>query len=309
MVHCIAAVAIGDSGPAQRITAAIGADTPGVRNYVPGLITELSNRGIQIGTDYVIDYRERKESDLKTPIGRNEAFAGSDLIYCMSTTVVGAAQTFTATVPIVGIVSDHTAEGFDGSANICGVSARRHQKATDCFRSFLNAVPGLTEVILLHKPEYNPSEQARAHITDEALRRGFNPPNIIQASTPDELNRVLNSQLPTSTTTGLVVLPADLFFGCASRIIAAAQNKLATCFFAPDWVKANLPSAVCGYGVSQLNCGTLLAERVHYIWTHNNAIPNDPRFTEAGDDVFEWYASDAAAAAAGVDLGAGVRRR
>ena len=122
-----------------------------VRPYVQGLIDGLAARGHHLGTDYVIQYRERDLDTLASKNGAAGAFKpdpGSEddvLIFGMSTTIVRAAQGVTKSIPIVGIVSEPAKEKVNRSANICGVSARRSQTAGDCFERFLATVPDAQE--------------------------------------------------------------------------------------------------------------------------------------------------------------------
>ena len=304
MTITIAAVAIGSNSD-LLITAPIKPNTPGVRNYIPGLIGGLHTRGKTIGTDYKIAYRQRTEAYLyNSPGGAEEAFAG-DLIFCMSSAVVRAAQNFTKEVGIVGIVSDPEdhigGESFHHSDNICGVSAQRHQTARKCFDYFVDTtVPHLNAIIPLHKTDYNPSIQALALVEDQARQKHITIPTVLQAYDQDTLNNVL-ADLPSSARTGLLVLPADLFFANAPNIINAAQHKLPTHFFTTDWVSRALPSAVSGWGVSQLTCGELMAERVKYVWDKGVPIP-ETRWVDAPPSAFDWRASIAAAEALNITL-------
>jgi hypothetical protein len=94
----IVAVAIGD--PTNSRVIADMDQLNGVRPYITGLVTYLSQQNLTIGTDYTVDYRECLED--------NEDFTGADtpgnLIFCMSTPVVRKAVALvTDKVPIVGV--------------------------------------------------------------------------------------------------------------------------------------------------------------------------------------------------------------
>jgi ABC-type uncharacterized transport system substrate-binding protein len=294
----IVAVAIGDPANDKIITSATG--LTGVRPYIPGLIQGLTN--FQIGRDYEIVYRERAVANLGGAFTVNPA-PTDPVIFCMSTTVVKAAQAFTTTIPVVGVVSDPGREGVASAQNICGVSAQRSQKSRDCLDNFLKTVPSLTEVRVLHKPGYNPSDEALQHIQHP-------PPPVtvvvVPIQTRADLDREL-ANLPTRNlsqpaTIGVLVLPVDVCFGAAPTIIDVAQNQkhLPTFFPVTDWVKPALPSALGGSGVPQHKSGELMAERVDLIWT-NHSIPN-PRWRDAPGSASEWRVSRAAATALNITL-------
>ena len=164
----ILAVAIGDSRRSKLIKDANPATLNGVRPYITGLIKWLSKQPdpptpnavpnkYQIGDakDYVIDYRECDETQLKN------TFTVSDVILCMSTTVAREAKSFTKTnnIPVVAIVSDPLKENFP--ANFCGVSAQRPQHAPHSLKKFKEKAKKFQYIYALHKDGYDPSEVAK----------------------------------------------------------------------------------------------------------------------------------------------------
>jgi hypothetical protein len=306
-------------------------DCVGVRQYILGLIDGLNaidanNQTLpyppplqyRLGTDYQIDYRESPPGQL------NATFSTTDpLIFAMSTTVVGAAQTFTSAIKIVGIVSDPTDQGFAGSTNIYGVSAQRHQQAKACFDAFVNTVvnPSFQNVVVLSNTGYKPSDHALALVIQEAKNLKMPAPTVLPydptQTVANWLTTLSQTTLPVQPPhTGLLVLPVDLFFGNADDhpdgtpgIINLAQNiglgvkqqKLPAFFFAPDWVReyptSTKPSALGGYGVPQYRCGQLMAERVDYArngstgnrWTQAAPLKLNPPPPTRGD--FRWKTS------------------
>lgn len=322
MSYNILAVAIGDGAPDRTIID--WTNLGGVRPYIPGLMLGLAKLGHIIGTEYTIYYRERaNEAALNAATFSPPPPAGVarfDTIFCMSTTVVRAAQAYTRQIPIVGIVSDPADEGFAATGNICGISARRHQTAGDGFDRFVDTVTTLTTVYYMHKLHYGPSESALARIKARAHRRSPAPIAILPlplitdaASIAVSLAALPNRNLANPPTVGLLVLPVDVCFANAQTIINTAQGApyyVPTFFPTPDWVKPAPSSALGGYGVSQRTCGELLAERVDYaLWQHPGQIPLPlPRFLDAPDHSLEWWVSSAAAAPAvlNVVLGANV---
>jgi hypothetical protein len=270
----------------------------------------LAIRGYSIGSDYLIDYRECSAADLRTGAAF-EVKSGSPsdcIIFGMSTTVVRAAQHYTSTIPIVGIVSDPKAEGFGNARNICGVSARRSQTAGECFQLFLTTVPSLSEVYVLHKAGYGPSEVALGQVKASAPANvTVIPVNIDTAADFAPGLGGLSKRDPDQPAhVGIHVLPVDVSLGAAPRLIGFASDLYLPTFFPiTDWVKPDLPSALGGYGVPQYTCGKLLAERVDYARDNGVPLPR-PRFTDAPDGAFEWWASGAAAKALHIDLGPGI---
>jgi hypothetical protein len=314
-MQIISAVAIGKtaSTAVTHITDPDPATWGTVRQYITGLVDGLAP-GRVIPTDYVIEYRERTESQLTT--NPAEAFTG-DLIFAMSTTVVTAAQTYTSTpgnpaTPIVGIVSDPgppPGEDFKKSANICGVSAQRHQTADKCFDHFIDTViPKFTNAVILCKPNYHPSDRALRLVQQEAAKRNVSL-TLLKYTNPNQTIPNWLNTLPTQPAkTGILVLPVDLFFanaGGAGGIIDLAQNtglgttsqKLPTFFFATDWVQPYPAlSALGAYGVPQDRCGELMADMVDLVWTSGvPAKPDDrwPPLVKNSD--FQWVTSETVA--------------
>ena len=82
-------------------------------------------------------------------------------------------------------------------------------------------------------------------------------------------------QAPAGETYGILVLPADRFFGeRETSISAATSRRFPTYWSVTDFVGQG--GAAGGCGVPQLLSGRFMAERVANIWT-KNAIPT-PRF-------------------------------
>ena len=289
-----------------------------VRPYLRGLVQGLDTRGFKLRKDYVIDFRQRKPNALNNAAAFGNPAAG-DVIFCMSTTVVKAAAdigTFSVN-PIVGIVSEPGQETntagtrFDQIANICGVSARRSQTAVDCFDRFLRTVPTLTEVKVLSKQGYGPSDRALAAITTTAGQKGITctAVQITDAASLETALDALQVRDPDAqpATIGVLVLPIDVCLGHAQEIIDLAQGekKIPVFFPVPDWVKADASGALGAYGVPQRACGEMMAERVSVIWRNGNAVPGAPfvRWASAPDDSFQFAVSAAVADPDALNIG------
>ncbi len=314
--------AIADTGNDRTISDWSNLNAPNpVRPYIPGLMQGLAKLGHKIGAggDYIIYYRERAEGNLQAAF-TPPAGVTYQAFFCMSTTVVRVAEPLAVAaqpmIPVIGIVSDPADEGFTASGNICGISARRHQTAGDCLDHFVDTVPTITTVYAMHKHGYGPSESALARIKARAApaRRNITvtelfpdptKPNVgitDAASVANALANLPQRNPASQPTAGLLVLPIDVCFANAQTIINTAQGApyyVPVFFPTPDWVKPAMPSALAGYGVSQRMCGELLAERVDYALQHAGQLPAPlplPRFIDAPDASFEWWASRAAAA-------------
>jgi ABC-type uncharacterized transport system substrate-binding protein len=268
-----------------------------VRPYIEGLIAGLAKHNREIGRDFEIDYRERDVETLTGKQGVGDAFkpgdgSKNDVIFSMSTTVARAAQGIAKDTPIVAIVSDLKAEGLSRASNIAAFSGRRSQSAADCLERFLGTVPTLKRVRVLHRPGYGPSERALKLVRAVAKKRGIAVAPVAVKSRAEleaKLGAMPKRDVVKPADIGVLVSPVDLFFSSAEAIIKLTQDakKIPTFFFVPDWVKTKGPSALGAYGVSQRKCGEHMAELVEKIlW--QGAKPKSLKYTEAGDDAFEW---------------------
>lgn len=277
----IVAVAIGNPGNNYDFQDPKDSKLANVRPYITGLINWLAdqiappatdgplNKYI-LGQDYIIKYRECDKNDLLKTFDLNP-----DLIFCMSTTVLLAAQQFTrnagTTIPIVGITSNPENQQFD--PNVCGVSARRPQHVNHAYKELLKKVGKNKQIYALHKKNYPPSEAGKFW-----LPKSVTTIDIDQNDDSDAIVAKIDAQLPVQSG-GLLVLPVDQFFGAADKIINEAQNTK----FTPTWwlirdLRTSGAKPYGGFGVDQETCGRFMAERVANIWS-TKRIP-DPPFVE-----------------------------
>lgn len=302
----ILAIAVGQTRDLHIVDKVIAGE---VRPYIEGLIDGLTKYGRLIGTDYQIDYRERPQLDLKD--GHVEAFKAKaampyDLIFAMSTTVVRAATNATASIPIVGVVSDLKAEKLHRARNIAGISARRSHTAGEGFECFLATVPTLKQMAVLHKPGYGPSERALKLVKAAAKKRGVGL-KPISVKTRQDIEKKLSAMPKRDpkrlASMGLYVLPVDVCLSAAQRIIDLAQGEKHVPVFFPvtDWVTTKPSSALGGRGVSQRRCGEVMADCVNQIlW--DSAKPSALKIKTLDDDAFEWVVSREAAKALNIKL-------
>ena len=287
-----------------------------VRRYLHGLVRGLNRRGYKFGADPTNNKHFRIVFRLTNVAGLANAatfkdetgMTNGDVIFCMSTRVTKEAGARNLGVPIVGIVSEPPAT-FQVDP-FCGVSAKRVQKAGDCFDNFRLAVPTLTKIFVLGNSNYNVSNRAKAKVTAAAQNAGnFAVPDIDVTAIAD-LEDMLAAALTARTknapcTEGLLVLPVDMFLSRARKIIDLVQSELLvpTFFPVPDWVTGKPSSALGAYGVPQRRCGVLMAEQVHSILANNQIPQGANRWIETPDYDLEFSTSAAAAAELGITLG------
>ena len=299
-VKTILAVAIANTATSKTISDSTPASLAGVRPYIKGLIQRLNIRGYEIGPHYVIAYRESPPAGLDAIFPTTLPANPPDAVLCMSKTVLDKVSSRTAwdTVKIAGIVSVPL-----NRPNVCGIDGQRQQIGRDYYDKLLAALPSLQQsaanrVHVLHVPGYPPSDESLRQINQGPRPV---PVNVVSVADPTDANII--AAINAITAPGaLLVLPVDTFFGSAPAIIAAARAKFLPDFWpVTDWVRhvntTTSRSAVGGYGVPQVLCGELLADRIAHVWT-NGSMPN-PAFIRVNtrDDVV-WAVSDAAAAEA-----------
>lgn len=300
-VRTILAVAIANTAASKTISDSAPASLAGVRPYIKGLIQRLDIRGFEIGPHYVIDYRETPATGLGAIFPTTLPANPPDAVLCMSKTVLDKVSGTAAwnSVTIAGIVSEPL-----NQTNVCGVDGQRQQIGKNYYDKLLAALPSLAQsganrVHVLNVPAYPPSDKSLALITQGNPPVTVNPVNV---ATPTDAN-IVAAINGINQPGALIVLPVDTFFGSAQTIINTARAKLLPDFWpVTDWVRySNNPtkSAFGGYGVPQVLCGELLADRIAYVWT-NGGMPT-PKFikVDTKTDVV-WAVSAAAATDAGV---------
>jgi hypothetical protein len=299
-VKTILAVAIANTATSRTISDSTPASLAGVRPYIKGLIQRLDIRGYEIGHHYVIDYRETPATGLGAIFPTTLPANPPDAVLCMSKTVLDKVSGTAAwnSVTIAGIVSEPL-----NQANVCGVDGQRQQIGKDYYDKLLAALPSLAQsganrVHVLNVPGYPPSDKSLALITQGNPPVTVNPVNV---ATPTDAN-IVAAINGINQPGALIVLPVDTFFGSAAIINTARAKSLPDFWPVADWVRySNNPtkSAFGGYGVPQVLCGELLADRIAYVWT-NGGMPT-PKFikVDTKTDVV-WAVSAAAATDAGV---------
>jgi hypothetical protein len=149
----------------------------------------------------------------------------------------------------------------------------RPQLAGLGIRKFKEAQSTLTKIWLLHRKNYGPSDQAKKRLG------GINVELLTVKDNDDPAAAVSEKRgkVPANETHGLLVLPADRFFGWAKDIQAAADasgkpgSSMKTFWSTTDWPT----NSYGGYGYPQKVCGRYMAERVASIRASNlDQVPN-----------------------------------
>jgi hypothetical protein len=265
----ILAVAVGSI--AERVLDSQSPNLDKLRPYVAGLIDWLENQTTPpkaptgsgtlprfvCGTAYKIIYRERSVLNLPNAF-QDLGTLQPDLIFCMSTSVAKAAQIATTTLPIVAIVSEPDQEGLN--ANVCGVSAKRDFSVVRQLQEFKRLRPGLGTIYALHRTGYAPSDRALGYLN-----------NVTPVPVPDngDIEAIIRA-IPATANRGILVLPADRFFGVAEGITVWTGTS-PTFWPTPDFPMASFG----GFGYEQKLCGKFMAQVVATIW-HTGAIPTPP---------------------------------
>jgi hypothetical protein len=265
-------------------------DLDKVRPYIKGLIQWLKDPttnndlealpntfelGDGTGPGYTIDYREIgiKQLNVANPdVFSSTNLADIDCVVCMST-FVGEKATDATTKPIVVITSDPSNDKFGD--NVCGVCAIRPHLIGIGLRKF-RKFPNVNKVYGLHRDKYKPSKHAKKDI-GKAIKVWV---SVDDSDTDASILTKIGAL--DKTKAGLLVLPADRFFGLADDIVTAAA-PMPTYWTTTDWPTGSKG----GFGFAQAKCGQYMAQRVASIWssTSGDDIPEEPFLTVDPKDI------------------------
>jgi hypothetical protein len=154
-------------------------------------------------------------------------------------------------------------------------------------------------VHVLHQPNYGPSERALVKVQGVVTQpQSLDVVPVTSYANLKQSLDALPAQDPDSATNhGVLVLPIDVCLGHAQEVIDFIQKvKGMPAFFPiPDWVRPDATGAFGAYGLSQRQCGVLMAERVQAIWNNGGAVPGGAfaRWKDAPLDAFEFLVSQA----------------
>jgi hypothetical protein len=281
-VRKILAVAVGRKGHEKSFTIdknTSTAELETVRPYIRGAIDWLKNYNLNAdldpfpktfelgdgtGSGYTINYREVafEALDKDNPVVFSN-LTGIDCIVCMSTFVGEKAAASTTNTPIVVITSDPSNDKF--GANVCGVCALRPQLTGLGLRNFKKKF-GLTKVYGLNRDKYKPSAHAKKEIG-----KGIPANRWVDVKDNENDDAVLDKirAIPDKNNAGLLIMPADRFFGIGDAIVTEAA-PMKTYWPTTDWPK-RLDG---GYGYPQYICGQYMGQRIASIWS-TGSLPDE----------------------------------
>jgi hypothetical protein len=285
----VSAVGDSDRAPLDIDKNTSSTDLATVRPYITGLIEWLNDPTKNTDLDaapktfplgdtsfgYTIAYREITMANLN--VEHPNVFSSSNLkeidcIVCMSTFVGEKAADSTTDIPIVVITSDPSNKKFGGS-NVCGVCAMRPQLTSGLGLHEFKKKSGLSKLYGLNRADYNPSDQAK-----KSIGKGIPSSRWVNVNDKDTGQSILDQiQKLNKTNAGLLVMPADRFFGMGDQIVMAAA-PMPTFWSTTDWPKTLKGG---GYGYPQSVCGQYMAQRIASIWSTSSGIdiPDEPFLT------------------------------
>jgi putative ABC transport system substrate-binding protein len=220
----------------------IAADDPGLQAF----LQQLRDLGYVEGRNLLIEYRDAKG----TP-GRFRALAAELVALNVDVIVAGggtlgaqAAKDATGTIPIVfPLVGDPVADGLVNSlarpgGHLTG-SSLLLQTVDKLLELLQQAVPGISRVALLFKPDASPhGTKDYLDAAERAARTLGLRLQVVEARHPDDFDRAF-SEMMRAHAEALVVLVTPVF-ATASRRLAdlAIKTRLPTMFSLREFVKA-----------------------------------------------------------------------
>ena len=220
----------------------IAADDPGLQAF----LQQLRDFGYVEGRNLLIEYRDAKG----TP-GRFRALAAELVTLNVDVIVAGggtlgaqAAKDATGTIPIVfPLVGDPVADGLVNSlarpgGNLTG-SSLLLQTVDKLLELLQQAVPGISRVALLFKPDASPrGTKDYLDAAERAARTLGLRLQLVEARHPDDFDRAF-SEMMRAHAEALVVLATPVF-ATASRRLAdlAIKTRLPTMFSLREFVRA-----------------------------------------------------------------------
>jgi len=287
-VRKILAVAVGPKRTVSIDKNTTDAEIATVRPYIKGLIDWLKDNSKNTDLDeasknfvlgdsgnpgYTIDYRENDLTmlDVEKPDVFQNVAGVFDCIVCMSTYVGEKAAASTTDIPIIVVTSDPSNPKFN--QNVCGVCAIRPQLVSVGLRKF-KKFENVKRIYALYRQNHKPSLLAK-----KGLGNAIDAGDWVGIRDRDD-DKSITATITglVKTNAGLLVLPADRFFGLGNAIVTAAGD-MPTYWPTTDWPKNNPKGG--GYGYPQETCGHYMAERIARMWSTPSGveIPKEPFIT------------------------------
>jgi putative ABC transport system substrate-binding protein len=196
----------------------------------------LRGRGYVEGQNLSIDVRWPQGSFDQDPSVVTELVNSNvDVIVAWATPTVIAVRRVTSSIPVVMVgVSDPVGLGFIASlarpgGNITGLSAFAVELSAKLMELFVELVPGMKRVGVVHNPN-NPYATMALRETEDAARKLNMQVAVVNAQTSDEFDRAF-AQLSAESVGGVVVLADATVIEHSRRIAELAQSaRLPTAF-------------------------------------------------------------------------------
>jgi putative ABC transport system substrate-binding protein len=196
----------------------------------------MRGRGYVEGQNLSIDVRWPQGSFDQDPSVVTELVNSNvDVIVAWATPTVIAVRRVTSSIPVVMVgVSDPVGLGFIASlarpgGNITGLSAFAVELSAKLMELFVELVPGMKRVGVVHNPN-NPYATMALRETEDAARKLNMQVEVVNAQTSDEFDRAF-AQLSAESVGGVVVLPDATVIEHSRRIAELAQSaRLPTAF-------------------------------------------------------------------------------
>ena len=196
----------------------------------------MRGRGYVEGQNLSIDVRWPQGSFDQDPSVVTELVNSNvDVIVAWATPAVIAVRRVTSSMPVVMAgVADPVRLGFIASlarpgGNITGLSAFAVELSAKLMELFVELVPGMKRVGVVHNPN-NPYATMALRETEDAARKLNMQVEVVNAQTSDEFDRAF-AQLSAESVGGVVVLPDATVIEYSRRIAELAQSaRLPTAF-------------------------------------------------------------------------------
>jgi putative ABC transport system substrate-binding protein len=183
----------------------------------------LRGRGYVEGQNLSIDVRWPQGSFDQDPSVVTELVNSNvDVIVAWPTPATFAARRATSTIPIVMVgVGDPVRSGFIASlarpgGNITGLSSIAVELSAKLMELFVELVPGMKRVGVVHNPN-NPYATMALRETEDAARKLNMQVQVVNAQTSDEFERAF-AQLSAESVGGVVVIADPTFIEQSRRI-------------------------------------------------------------------------------------------
>jgi len=196
----------------------------------------LRDLGYVEGKNLVIEYRDAQGRPDRFPALAAELAALNVRLILTGGGTLGAlaAKRATATIPIVfGAVGDPVSEGLVASfarpgGNVTGLAVNSPELASKSLELLKQAIPGLSRVALLHKPDAAPPAVTKERLKnwDAAARALGMRLQVVEARGPEDFERAF-SDMTRERAGALTVVSTPVFDAAPRRLVElAARNRL-----------------------------------------------------------------------------------